>query len=221
VDVVDERSTVSLALFRAYYIFKVYYDSYDVTYWAGPAFLLAGIESSMGVTCASMPALKFYFSGYFNETDSNRPFRGFGNWSIKMTNWTKSHRAPTTSKDMPTSTVSSMWRDLSRDVTPDGERYTSEPKLGLSKDPLEADWSSDLELGGISVTHEVEVVASSPVFPQWPLPTRHPAGPYVAFSNGSDRQFGGRRESVQENDIPSWLDDSSVHELEWRRCVGR
>jgi hypothetical protein len=213
--------TFSLAIFRSYYIFKVYYDSYDVTWWAGPAFLLAGIEASMGITCASMPALKFYFSAYFNETDSSRPFRGIGNWSIKMTNWTKSHRPSATSKDMTTTSVSSMWRNLSGDVSPDGERHASESKLGFAKDP-EDSWPGDLELGGIAVTREVEVVASSLVFPQWPLPpARHPVGPYTAPFGGGGGRTGCRPESVLENETPSWLDDSSVHELEWMRSGGR
>jgi hypothetical protein len=213
---IDQRRTVSLAVFRTYYIYKVYYASYDVTWWAGPAFLLAGTEASIGITCASMPALKYYFSAYFNETHSNLPFLGIGNWSIKMTNWTKSHHTPAASKDMTASSSSITWRDLSRDTTPDGE-----PKPGIAKDLVDC-WSVDLELGGIEVTREVEVVASSPIFPNWPLPAaRHPIGPYAAPLGAGGGGAGGSREDVLENEMPSWLDDSSVYELEWRRSDGR
>jgi hypothetical protein len=120
---------------------------------------------------------------------------------------------------LTTSTFSSGWPYLSGEATPDGERYIGESKL-----PRETvdHWPHDLELGGIAVTHEVEVVASSPVFPQWPLPVAGLSGGQSMASFGGG---GGRIEEQEETrsrvETPSWLDDSSVHELEWRRSGAR
>jgi hypothetical protein len=188
-------------MLRTYYIYKIYYDSYDVSWWAGPAFLLAGIEAAMGVICASMPALKFYFSGYFNGPGSTKPFVGIGKWSIKITNRTTSYRPSDTGKDLTTSTMSNMWRDVAGDITPDGKRGMVETK---------GSWPKDLELGGIAVTREVEVVASSPTSPQWPLAPRQLVGPYVAPFGGGEM---GARSELEQDETLSWLDDSSVHEL--------
>jgi hypothetical protein len=55
---------------RIYYVYIVFYRSYDVTWWAGPAYVTSAFESSLGIICACMPSLKFYFRKFFDSSSA-------------------------------------------------------------------------------------------------------------------------------------------------------
>lgn len=59
-----QTRTSCLTLVRVYYIYHVFYTSYDVTWWAGPAYLCMCLEATLGVICASLPSLKVFFKRY-------------------------------------------------------------------------------------------------------------------------------------------------------------
>ncbi|KAF2837819.1 integral membrane protein, partial [Patellaria atrata CBS 101060] len=46
---------------RMYYIHRVYYETYDITWAAEEGWLWTMIESHLGIICASAPALKIFF----------------------------------------------------------------------------------------------------------------------------------------------------------------
>ena len=53
-------------------MFKIFYRTYDVTWHAYPAWLWIVIESHFGVICASVPALKIFFTKYFDVSQITR-----------------------------------------------------------------------------------------------------------------------------------------------------
>jgi hypothetical protein len=80
-------STCLCAIIRIFYVYQIYYASYDVSWWAGPAFATAGFEASLGVICASIPTLRVFFRKFFGEssTHSSSPSRSFQlSWNNKV-----------------------------------------------------------------------------------------------------------------------------------------
>jgi rhodopsin domain-containing protein len=62
----NSSSTCITAIIRIFYIYKIFYQSYDVTWWAAPGWFWAAVETDIGLICASMPALKIYFQRYLD-----------------------------------------------------------------------------------------------------------------------------------------------------------
>lgn len=56
---------------RAYYAIKVYYYTYDITWYAWYGWIWTTLEAQLGVICACAPALKGFFKRYFSIS-SNR-----------------------------------------------------------------------------------------------------------------------------------------------------
>jgi hypothetical protein len=63
--------TCSCAILRIYYVYLIYYGSYDVGWNAGPAIWTSGCEACLGVICASIPTLRVFFRGFFGESSSS------------------------------------------------------------------------------------------------------------------------------------------------------
>jgi hypothetical protein len=49
----------------------IYYASYDVGWWAGPAIATSGYEACLGIICASIPTLRVFFRKFFGESGSS------------------------------------------------------------------------------------------------------------------------------------------------------
>jgi hypothetical protein len=131
---------------RIYYVYVVFYKSYDVTWFAGPAYLTSAFEASLGVFCASVPSLKFYFRKYFDSSEpaiSGSLPSSFTSFGTRSTAGKASQGRKGTSN-----TIAQLNEDR-----PKGN--FSEPKL--SKTPDEAYGYRDLELGTISVTRELDI----------------------------------------------------------------
>ena len=62
--------TCSCAILRIYYVYQIYYASYDIPWWAGPAIATSGYEACLGVICASIPTLRVFFRKFFGESSS-------------------------------------------------------------------------------------------------------------------------------------------------------
>jgi hypothetical protein len=54
-------STVAIGCLRSYSTYKIYFETYDVTWIAGDSFLYAVLELHIGAMCANAPALKVFF----------------------------------------------------------------------------------------------------------------------------------------------------------------
>lgn len=56
---------------RCYYSQYIYFNTYDVTWYAEYALLFTGIEANLAVCCASAPALRLFFQNYFASPVKN------------------------------------------------------------------------------------------------------------------------------------------------------
>jgi hypothetical protein len=54
-------STVAIGCLRSYSTYKIYFETYDVTWISGDSFLYAVLELHIGAMCANAPALKVFF----------------------------------------------------------------------------------------------------------------------------------------------------------------
>jgi hypothetical protein len=152
-------STCFCALARIAFIYKIFYESYDVTFWAGPAYVTMGFEVCLGVLCASTPALKMYFEKFLNNPHfkygTGSFASGLSNTFSKITgrkrSQNKSGLSASTFPESKQDYDSSMGGILT-------DRRNSMVKL--SKRAIDESFGDDLELGGIEVTREVEVVSA-------------------------------------------------------------
>jgi hypothetical protein len=60
------------SILRIIYVFRVYYNTYDMTWESQPAWMWLAIEAEVAVICASAPALKLFFKN--NMEDSSRGY---------------------------------------------------------------------------------------------------------------------------------------------------
>ncbi|KAF2124732.1 hypothetical protein P153DRAFT_370646 [Dothidotthia symphoricarpi CBS 119687] len=63
--------TCVCGIMRTYYAIKVYYFSYDITWWGYHGWVWTSLEADLGVICASGPALKMFFLRYFRNPGSS------------------------------------------------------------------------------------------------------------------------------------------------------
>lgn len=127
---------------RITYIYEIFYKTYDVTWATGPAWLWTGLEATLGVICASVPALKVFFPKYLNVTIITG--------SISQTISSLRNR---TTRNMSTS--------LSKDEKPRSSfSYAFTTKTGGRSKTSTNFTENDLELGKIAVTEEVEIASA-------------------------------------------------------------
>lgn len=67
-----------IATLRCYYIWKIFYDTWDVTWWTWPSWLLTIMEALVAAMCASAPALKVVLHRFFGSTIASAS-SSFGN----------------------------------------------------------------------------------------------------------------------------------------------
>lgn len=58
------------SVLRTIYIYRTFYDTYDMTWASQPAWLWLSLETELAVVCASAPALKVFFKKAFQMTTS-------------------------------------------------------------------------------------------------------------------------------------------------------
>lgn len=74
--------TCVIGILRTYYITKVFWTTYDVSYYAYDAFLCLALECLMGAMCASAPPLKIFFKKMLQVRERTRT-RDIGNDSLE------------------------------------------------------------------------------------------------------------------------------------------
>jgi hypothetical protein len=70
---------------RFYYTYKIFYTTYDVTWYCNRAWLWLGVESHLGIICASAPALKYYFRKDLGSLQTNSSASQWGDGSTFQT----------------------------------------------------------------------------------------------------------------------------------------
>jgi hypothetical protein len=174
------------AVTRLYYIKVIFFETYDVTWWAGPAYVTTCVEASFGIICASAPSLKVFFK-YFNPSQFgstlSSAFKSRGATSKGNTNLTNLSTVDTDAKSGFQSTHNSR-----------GGRMGAEPM--------------DTELKGISVTREVEVASAyrEVVRPSAGKGADNRSPQAYSFSSEKPLKQPGAR-----NPETPWLDDSSAN----------
>jgi hypothetical protein len=194
--------TCFCALSRIAFIYKIFYQSYDVTWWAGPAYVTMGFEVCLGVLCACMPALKMYFEKFLSDPTSK-----YGTIS-KITGRKRSQNKSNFSASTYVESKQS-YGDSMGGMTAD--RRNSMVKL--SKRGVDESFGDDPELGGIEVTREVEVISAYKE-PTTSQPTMAHAGwqqretsPHLTFfSSERDLQDYFSRSNRSPE---SWLEEES------------
>jgi len=63
------------SILRVLYIFRTYYDTYDMTWESRPAWMWLVIEADVAVICASAPALKIFFKHTVLGSRTNKSLR--------------------------------------------------------------------------------------------------------------------------------------------------
>lgn len=141
--------TCFCALARVAFIYKIFYESYDVTWWAGPAYVSMGFEACLGVMCASAPALKMYFERFLGDPNFNYGTGSFASGFASMLSKITGRKRSQNKSNLSGSTYLESKQD-----------YGGNSMVKLSKRSMDESFSDDLELGGIEVTREVEVVSA-------------------------------------------------------------
>jgi hypothetical protein len=116
-------------ILRMYYIHHIFYETYDVTWAAWEAWMWTVTEAHVAIICASAPALKTFAKRYMSNFSS-----GMSRWRTGTQGAYKRSEGYTASEYQRNTSHSAIH-------TANGERQRSRA----------------LELGGISVTREVEV----------------------------------------------------------------
>jgi hypothetical protein len=144
-------------LARIAFLYKIFYKSYDVTWYAGPAYVTMGFESCLGVLCASLPACKIYFEKFLSDPNfkygTSSFTSGIASAFSKITGRTRNQNK----SNMSASTYLESKQSYSLGGTL-VDRHSSFIKL--SKRGMGDSFGDDVELGGIEVTREVEVISA-------------------------------------------------------------
>jgi hypothetical protein len=136
----------ALGALRAYYSWKIYYGTYDITWVTWDLFLVTILELHVGCFCANAPTLKVFFKHFFHEKLTS---------SVKQSNAS----GPKGQKDSITLSSKSSANMLKEKVsilfskgssTYTGSGYLPEPHADISVDAH----------GGVQVRKEVHVAHS-------------------------------------------------------------
>jgi hypothetical protein len=172
----------------------IFFGSYDVTWWAGPAYVTTCVEASFGIICASAPALKVFFKKYFNPSQFGSSF-GSG--------FTKSLRTGRSNGATNKTNLSTMDTDGKSGYQFSNATYTNSTRGQVGAGPM------DTELKGISVTREVEVASAyrEVVRPPTEIGADN-LSPTHAHSFSSEKPL---KASGPRNPETPWLDDTSAN----------
>jgi hypothetical protein len=127
---------------RIYFIWRIYFATYDVTWAAQDAWVWTVVETHLAIICASAPALKVFFKQYFSVSALTGPLTG---------SWSRTRRRTGATSEK-----------TNQSISPGGTYGHASRAAGLSRKSTLATKGSvteipDIELGGIAVTREVEV----------------------------------------------------------------
>lgn len=142
----------ALGAMRAYYSWKIYYDTYDVTWYTWDLFLVTMLELHVGCFCANAPTLKVFFNHFFHEklTSSAKRSKGSGQNGQKNSELSGTQSSKS-SAGMLKEKVSILFSKGSSTHSRDG--YLSEPHTDIIVDAQ----------GGVRVQKETQASRSPPL----------------------------------------------------------
>lgn len=142
----------ALGAMRAYYSWKIYYDTYDVTWYTWDLFLVTMLELHVGCFCANAPTLKVFFNHFFHEklTSSAKRSKGSGQNGQKNSELSGTQSSKS-SAGMLKEKVSILFSKGSSTHSRDG--YLSEPHTDIIVDAQ----------GGVRVQKETQAPRSPPL----------------------------------------------------------
>jgi hypothetical protein len=205
--------TCFCALSRIVFLYKIFYESYDVTWWAGPAYVTMGFEVCLGVLCASAPALKVYFERFLSDPNLKYGTGSFASGLSSTLSKIMGRKRSQNKSNLSASTYLGSKQDYGGSMGGTlTDRRNSMVKLG--KRGMDESFGDDLELGGIEVTREVEVVSaykepaiSQPMQAHASWRRRDETSPHL-MSFGSERPL--QDFFTMSNQSPdSWLEEDS------------
>lgn len=131
---------VALGVLRAYYSWRTFYDTYDITWSTHDLFLVSILELHVGAFCANAPTLKVFFKHFFKDklTSFSR-----SKGSSKQTGSSNSHAKSTSSSTRVLSRIASIFKSQRKN-----NGYIAEPHAAVSVD----------QHGGVRVEKEVDPI---------------------------------------------------------------
>jgi hypothetical protein len=87
------------AILRTIYIYRVYYNTYDMTWESQPAWMWLAIEAEIAIVCASAPSLRVFFKKLLDEITTKRSASSSGEDNFPSTgSYPKPERKSSTQK---------------------------------------------------------------------------------------------------------------------------
>jgi hypothetical protein len=137
-----------LGALRSYYSYKIYFQTYDVTWYAWDQLLVTLLELHVGCFCANAPTLKVFFRHFFHE---------------RLTSSIKRSKSSNQEGTQSSKSSASMLKEKVSSFFYSKNGYISEAYTDTTVDAL----------GGVQVQRDfqVEAIPASPIIPE-PEPTR-------------------------------------------------
>jgi hypothetical protein len=187
-------STCVSAVIRIVYIYQIFYTTYDITWVAGSAWLWTGVEATLGVICASIPALKVFFQKFLTATQLGNTL---SNSFSSIRNRTR-RNGTSNNSNIDKSTRRSATLNLT------GKSHFTKSSTQRNSKSL-AD--PDLELGTIAVTCEVEVASAyDDSESRSPQHLNSLTGPNI---NSKSKMPAQKSRAINHYETP-WLDERSA-----------
>ncbi|KAJ4984950.1 hypothetical protein SVAN01_09556 [Stagonosporopsis vannaccii] len=132
----------ALGVMRAYYSWRTFFETYDVTWVTWDLFIVTLLELHVGCFCANAPTLKVFFKHFFHEKITSSAKQSALSGQKNQLSGTQSSKS---SAGLLKEKVSSLFSKSSSSHSRDG--YLSEPHTNISVD----------QHGGVQVQKEVQV----------------------------------------------------------------
>lgn len=133
---------VAIGVLRAYYSWRTFYDTYDVTWSTHDIILVSMLELHVGAFCANAPTLKVFFKHFFQDKLSS-----FSRSKSSHTDSANSHAKSTSSNSSVLHKIASIFGNQREKYG-----YIAEPHASVSVDPH----------GGVHIQKELDPIR----FPQ-------------------------------------------------------
>lgn len=163
----------ALGAMRAYYTWKIYFDTYDVTWVTWNLYVVTMLELHVGCFCANAPTLKVFFKHFFHDKLTSSAKRSEASGQKGQLSGTQSSKS---SAGILKEKVFEFFSKGSNAHSRDG--YLSEPHAKVTVDAH----------GGVMVQREVHVTESSPSAIDAPSATDAPSAIGAHSTNQDLRQ---------------------------------
>lgn len=146
---------------RIVYVRRLFYTSYDVTWIGYQIWLWTSIETSLGIVCASGPALKIFFRRYFNvSTIGSGLKKTFAGGKYYKENGMYYNDQTGTAMSAPERRNNS--QNGSTNSHGDHSQFGTTCEVGgkfstVDTRPMAEDNDTDVELGTIKVMREIDI----------------------------------------------------------------